>query len=173
MTRSVAPKRLRDLVRLLGSLQRLQGQLLTLVQSKIDAMKRADFSAMRDLNDQEQAVVKRLQEREGFRRQLADAIGEEVGLPPRSARALPVSQLAARLPEPERTDLLDAAGKLRRAVSRVVQANRVAGAVSREILNHLKWVFASVRPGEEKPVGYSGQGVAVGPCETRILETVG
>jgi len=146
---------------------------LILIQSKNDAMKRADIPAMRDLNDQEQTVVKQLQERDGFRRQLMDAIGEELGLPPRSARALSVSQLASRLPEPARTNLLDAAGKLRRAVSQVVQANCVAGAVSREILNHLKWVFASVRPAEEKPVGYSGQGVPVGPCDTRILETVG
>ncbi len=173
MTRGVVPKRLRDLVKLLGSLQRLQGQLLILIQSKIDAMKRADIPAMRDLNDQEQTVVKQLQERDGFRRQLMDAIGEELGLPPRSARALSVSQLASRLPEPARTNLLDAAGRLRGAVSQVAQANRVAGAVSREILNHLKWVFASVRPAEGKPVGYSGQGVPVGPCDTRILETVG
>lgn len=173
MTRGMVPKRLRDLVKLLGSLQRLQGQLLILIQSKIDAMKRADIPAMRDLNDQEQTVVKQLQERDGFRRQLMDAIGEELGLPSRSARALSVSQLASRLPEPARTNLLDAAGRLHRAVSQVAQTNRVAGAVSREILNHLKWVFASVRPAEEKPVGYSGQGVPVGPCDTRILETVG
>ena len=173
MTRAVEPKRLKDLIKLMGGLQRLQERLLTLIRSKIDAMKRADAPAMRDLNDQERTVAKQLHERDGLRRQLMDAMGEEMGMPSGTARALSVSQLAARLPEPGRTTLLDAAGSLRKVMSRVAQVNRIAGAVSREILNHLKWVFASVRPAEGRPVGYSGDGAVVGSSQSRIFETVG
>ena len=173
MRRHVEPKYLRDLLRLLDGLQRLHGQLLTLIRSKIDAMRRAEISAMRELSEQEQTLARRLEEREGLRRQLMDAIGEQLGLPPRAARALSVSQLASRLPEGQRADLLDTAGKLREAVAKVAQANRVAGAISREILTHLKWVFASVRPADVRPVGYSGDGEAVGTLDARIFETVG
>jgi hypothetical protein len=173
MTQTVEPRRLNDLVRLMGVLERLHEGLLTLVQAKIDAMKRADMPAMSALKDREQAVVRQLREREGLRRQLVDWMGEEMGLPSREARAWSVSQLAARLSEPGRTKLLDAAGGLRQVISRVAQANRIAGAVSREILNHLGWVFASVRPVEGRPVGYSGRGAVVAASQTRIFEIVG
>jgi hypothetical protein len=136
-------------------------------------MKRADVSAMGALSQQERSLAGRLQERAGLRRQLMDAIGEEMGLSPRTARDMAVSQLASRLPEPPRDRLLRVARRLRDVMAQVAQANRVAGAVSREMLNHLTWVFSSVRPKCEKPDGYSGAGAAVGPREVRIFETVG
>ena len=173
MTRAVEPQRLNNLVRLMGILERLHERLLTLVQSKLDAMKRADMPAMNNLMDQEQATVRQLRERDGLRRQLVDSMGAEMGLPSQGARALSVSQLAARLSEPGRASLLDAAGSLRQVMSRVAQANRVAGAVSREILNHLGWIFGSVRPAEGRPVGYSGSGAVVAASQTRIFEIVG
>jgi hypothetical protein len=84
-----------------------------------------------------------------------------------------VSQLAEHLPEAQREGLLNIAGKLRGVVSRLAQANRVAGVVSREIVNHLRWVFASVRPAGGQPVAYAGDGALVGPSEARIFEAVG
>ncbi len=45
--------------------------------------------------------------------------------------------------------------------------------VSRKILNHLKWVFASVRPGDGKLLGYSGDGAVVAPVNRRIFDAVG
>ncbi|MGB2986517.1 MAG: flagellar protein FlgN [Phycisphaerae bacterium] len=173
MTKAIEPKRLQDLLRLFSSLRKLQEHLLALVQSKIDAMRRADIPAMRELDERERAIAKRLHQREGLRRQLMDAIGEEMGLPPQTARALTVSQLASRLPGPQRPGLLNAAEKLREAASKATQVNRVAGVISREILNHLKWVFASVKPADGEPVGYAGDGALVAPAETRIFETVG
>lgn len=173
MARTVEPKRLADLNRLLGSLRKMQGQLLTLVQAKIDAMKRADIPTMRELSERERALARRLQEREGLRFQLMDAIGKELGLPAQKVRALPVSQLASRLPQQQQASLLDAAEKLRNVMSRVAQANRVAGAISREIVGHLKWVFASVKPQDEKPTGYSGDGALVAATDNRIFNAIG
>ncbi len=172
MTRPVESKRLRDLIRLLGGLQKLHGQLRSLVEVKIDAMKRADIAAMGELSRQEQTLAERLATYEESRRRLMEAMGEELGLSSQAARAITVSQLASRLSQPQRSLLRDAAGKLREVASQVAQANRVAGVVSREILNHLKFVFASVRPKEGQPVGYCGDGAPVGSGKMQIFETV-
>ena len=173
MTKTIEAKRFRDFLRLLDALATMNEQLFTLVGSKIDAMKRADLHAMRECGEREREMVQRMQEREGLRRQLMDAIGEELGLSSRSARALSVSQLASRLTEPQRAALIDAADRVRKAVLKVTQVNRVAGVVSREILHHLKWIFASVRPRDEKPAGYAGDGVLVPNYGTPMFETVG
>ena len=173
MTKTIEANRLRDLLRLLDTLATMNAQLFTLIGSKIDAMKRADLHAMRECGERERDMVQQMQEREGLRRQLMDAIGEVLGLSSRSARALSVTQLASRLVDPQRAALTEAADRVRKAVFKVTQANRVAGVVSREILHHLKWIFASVRPRDEKPAGYAGDGVMVSNCGTPMFETVG
>ena len=55
----------------------------------------------------------------------------------------------------------------------MAQVNRIAGVVSRELVNHLQWVFASVAPKDDTPAGYSGDGTLVRPVETRVFEAVG
>ena len=173
MSRPSESKRGRDLLKLLESLQNLFEQLLGLVQSKFEAMRRADVPAMQALSERERELAAHLHEREGFRRQLVGAMSEELALPPETARALAVSQIASRVSKPQQKGLLDAAERLRLTVSKVTQANRVAGAVSREILNHLKWVFASVRPKDAEPAVYAGDGALVARANNRIFETVG
>jgi len=173
MIKTIEAKRLRDLLRLLDSLATMNEQLFVLIGSKIDAMKRADLHAMRECGERERDIVQQMQEREGLRRQLMDSIGEQLGFSSRSARAMSVSQLASRLADGQRSALTDAADRVRKAVFKVAQANRVAGVVSREILQHLKWIFASVRPRDEKPAGYAGDGVMVPSRNTPMFETVG
>ncbi len=173
MKRTNETERAKDLVRLLGGLGELHGQLVKVVRNKIDAMKRADRPAMRELAQQEHALTTKIQEREGLRRQITDLVGEQVGLSPGEGRSLTMSQLASRLSHSLRCELLDAGGELRETVSKLARANRVAGVVSRDILNHLKWVFASVRSEDEQPAGYSGDGALVSHAGTRIFETVG
>ncbi len=173
MTTTVTAKRFRDLLRLFDALAELNERLFVLLGSKIDAMKRADLAAMRGCGEGERELVEQLQQREGLRRQLMDAIGEELGLSSRAARLLTVTQLASRISEPQRAALLKAADLVRKAVLKVAQANRVVGTVSREVLNHLKWVFASVRPRDEKPAGYAGDGVLVTSSGAAMFEMVG
>lgn len=166
-------KRLNDLVRLFGVLEDLQHKLATLIQSKIDAIQKADMHAMRELFDKERDIIQRIHEREGLRCQLMDEIGKELGLPSQTARAVPASQLATRLPVSQRGILLDAAAKLRSAIGQVARINRVAGRISSDILRHLQWVFASVVPRDGNPAGYSGNGVPVTARSQRIFEAVG
>ncbi len=172
MTRRVESKRLKDLIKLFAGMQKLQEQLRGLIAAKVDAMKRADISAVGDWCRQEQVLAKQLAEREVARRRIMDAMRKELGLPDRDARAVTVSQLASRMSESQRSTLQDAADRLRKVALQVVQANRVVGIVSREILNHLKWVFASVKPKEDQPLGYSGDGAPMGSGKMQIFETV-
>ncbi len=162
-----------DLIRLLDVQRQQQEQLLECIESKIDAMRRADVSAMQQLHQKEKTLVTRIREREGLRQAMMDAIGSGLGLPAGAARALHVSQLAGRLPEPDRGQLIDAAHRLRDVVFRLQRTNRVAGVISRELINHLDWVFASVAPKREKPAGYSGDGTVVRTSDVRVFEAVG
>ncbi len=173
MTAIAESKRVRDLQRLLEQLRALHEELFTLVDAKIAGMRRADVPALTECSAREIALIQRLTERESFRGQLMDAIGSEVGLPPRACRAMSVSQLAERLEGPQRDALQAAADQLRRVVMKVTQANRVCGAVSLELVHHLRWVMAAVRPRDEKPNGYAGNGTLVGSDRAAFLELVG
>ncbi len=173
MSRGAPVKRVGDLITLLGQLRVLNERLLKIVRAKLTAMKRADLPEMRRLNEQELALAKRMQERSGLRRQLMGLIGRQFGMPVGEARSLTMSQLSSYVTEPERSELLVATKALKTLVSNLAQANRVAGASTREILNHLRWISGAVRPQAEQPAGYSGDGGLVSPSGTMIFETLG
>jgi hypothetical protein len=169
----IASHRFADLLKLFNTLVTLHDELLVLIRAKIDAMKKSDVNRIQTLTEQERQVARRIHEREGLRRQLMDGLGGQIGLPPRAARALSASQLAGRLREPQKTDLLEAAGRLRDGVTRMAATNRMAGAIAGQIINHLHWVFASVRPPGDRPMGYSDEGALVASSQTKILDAVG
>ena len=173
MVRNVEPKRIDDLITLLDGLCDLQEKLIKLIRDKMDAMRSADVAKLRTLQSEEHAFAKRLQARETLHRDLMMGIGEELGFSKNRARNMTVSQVVVHLTEITGDRLVDVATRLRHAAGKTAQANRVAGAVARETINHLRWVFASVRPKDDAPVGYSGQGAVTGPQQTRIFETLG
>ena len=173
MTGGVELKRLRDLVRLFDALRMLHEELFRVFDAKIDAMRRADTVAIQTAGDHEQLIVARLKEREGFRKQLMDAIGKDLGTAKPAARSLTVSQLAERLPEPERGLVTTAASRLRAAMATSAQANRVAATVARDVVQHMKWVFAAVRPAEAASQGYTGRGQTVAITDASLFEAVG
>ena len=166
-------KRLRDLVRLFDGLRLLHDELFCVIESKIEAMRRADVAAIQTAAESEQVIVTRLKEREGFRDQLMEAIGQDIGFSAKAARALTVSQLAARLPVPERSLVVNAALKLQVVMAKSAQANRLAATVARAIVQHMKWVFAAVRPSDAAPIGYTGRGRTVATADVSLFEAVG
>lgn len=166
-------KRVRDLVRLMDDMRELYGQLFTCIDSRLAAMKRADWEAMHAGGERSRSITVRLAERDGLRRQLLDAIGRELGLPPSAGRTLTVSDLAARISPDEASALQAAANRLRPVMAGVGQANRVAGFVARGILEHLRWVFEAVVPRTEHSGGYGGDGAAAAPSNAILFETLG
>jgi hypothetical protein len=173
MTREIETKRFRDLITVLGQLEQLHAELADLVRAKVDAMRRADIPALREHTESEQSLVNRIQQREGMRRQLMDVIGEGLGLPARSGRKLTVSQLVPRVPDRQREDILAAAEKLRAAVCGVAQANHLAGTIAGGLVDHLRRVFAAVKPQGARGTAYTGDGVAVTQGGDRIFEALG
>ncbi len=169
----IEEKRFGELVLLLNGLEALHMELVELIRSKTSAMKKNDVVAMRELGEREQALAAQIQEREGLRRQLLASIGEQAGWPARTARAFSISQLASRVAEPQRSALLEVGSRLRNAVVRVAKANRVAGNFAQAIVEHLRWVFAAVRPEGEQRLGYSGAGVVTAGGGRAIFDTVG
>ena len=168
-----ARRRIEDLIKLLNRLSTLHEDLLGTIRRKIDAMKRADIDDMRAFGEKEQSIVVKISEREGLRRQLMDLIARDLKLPARSARAVSLKQLIARIPTRCQSTLSEAGDRLRRCMTRVAAANRVAGEIARQIVTHLKWVFGSVRPDEGEPVGYSRTGMSVSNTETLLLDAMG
>ncbi|RME39866.1 MAG: hypothetical protein D6788_04535, partial [Planctomycetota bacterium] len=148
-------------------------ELLEVIRRKMQAMKEADLPAMQALTRREHKLIERIQEREGCRRQLLDVLGEELGFRNGSGRAVNVSQLADRLPDSCRRTLEHTARALRDVVVKVAQANRVAGAMSREVIHHLTWVFAAARPRAAAPVGYGDNGAPVAAEDAALLDAVG
>lgn len=167
------PKRIDDLIKLLNRLTVLHEELLSVIRRKIDAMRCSDIDRMREHGKKEQLLVGKITEREGLRRQLMDLISEKLQLSACSARCLPLKQLATRIPAVSRSALNESGDRLRECMTRVAVANRIAGMIARQIVQHLEWVFASVRPQEGEPVGYSRTGLLVANTDTCLVDALG
>lgn len=165
--------RLRDLVRLLDDLERMTGELHDRVQAKVDACRSGDTAAIAALVECEQALIHRLRERDGLRRQLMEQIAAEWNMPPRAARMLSLAALAARVSEPVRAQLEGAAGRMRASAMKLVRANRVAGIITREVLAHLNLVFEQVASSVRQPVGYAANGAVVSGVRDKLIDAVG
>jgi len=157
-----------DLIKLMTGLEALHGDLTVLVERKIDAMRRADVEGLTELGAKEVALTQRLRERDAMRRQVLERIGKELGQTPARARTLTVTQLTAHLDAAQCAQLMDAARKLRAAVFKSARVSRLAGAIARDVLDHMRWVFASVRPKGQSSSEFGGARM-----EHRILDAVG
>ncbi|MBI1827729.1 MAG: flagellar export chaperone FlgN [Planctomycetes bacterium] len=172
MTATIETKRISDLCRLFEQLRALYEELGGILQSRLAAMRRADVPAMEDCACQEQIVVRQLQERLGLRSQLMEAVGATIGLPKPAAKQLSMTQLFAYLNESQKSALRTVADALRSAMLAVSNLNRVAAAATREVLNHLRFVFAAVRPVGDGPCySFAGGRMAVGGAIA--FETIG
>lgn len=168
MSQSKAPRTIPELVTLMSGLETMYGELTQLLEAKVEAMRRADVEGMSQLGAKEIALTQRMHERDVLRKQVLERIGKGIGLNSTRSRTLTVSQLTAHLDESQRALLLDAAKRLRTAVFRSARVNRLAGAVARDVLEHMRWVFASVRPKVQAGGDYGGARM-----EFRILDAVG
>jgi len=165
-------RRAMDLVRLIDQLSATHGQLLGLTRRKLQAIRAADLEAMCACNDEQETLLKRLREREGLRKQLMDAIGIELGLAAKTGRLLTITQLLSKLSGSVQQELSAARDRLREAVGKLAQANRINSAVSRELVNHLEFVFSAVRPSTTTSGEYSARG-SLRLTNPGLLETIG
>lgn len=163
----------RDLVRLLGELRELYGQLGAHMGLKLDAIRRGDSDAIHSITAREMMLAGRASEREGLRRQIAQRLGEHLGIDRGAARSMRLADLAERLIEPRRSQLLGAAAGLRDKLEEVERAQRVNALVTREILRHLGDVLAVMTGGGAKGDVYSRRGRHDVPRSANVFEAVG
>ncbi len=166
-------RRIKDLVVLLNDLEQLYKRLLMQIERKLYALRHAKLEDIPELGREEQALVARIDERDGLRVQLIKAIAVDYGWQDRMANSLTISQIAQPLEDDGRRQLFEASTRLRKALFEVAQANRIAGAVAREMSHHMKWVFDSVRPLEGEFSGYCNRGQKLPQRETRLVDAMG
>ena len=161
----------RDLVRMLGQLRELYDELAARMRERLEAVRQADAGRIQAAVAVEQELAGRLREREGLGRQLARRLAEATGHPaPRDATS---SELAGRLPEPRRSQLLLAAAGLRDRVREVERLQAVLGLVTREMLVHLGQVLDVMRSGGRSSESYSRTGTSQRVGAANVFEAVG
>lgn len=173
MTTTAPARRIDNLVALLETLHELHLELLGIVQERIDAMKRADIAGMRDVGNREQALVQRISEREGLRKQLVDDIGRDMGMAPRAARAMSASQFAERIAGKRRGAVQRLTVALRETLARIARANQTSSMIAQGVLGHFRAIFESARTDDASGAGYGGSGKAIAEQDARIFDAVG
>lgn len=164
---------LRDLIRLMGDLSTLHGELAMHMRNKLDAIKRADSDQVRSITARETTLAGRVQEREGLRRQLTDRIAEALGFEKGAGRSLRLNALAEKLPEPRRSQLLVVAAGLREKVREIESLNRTSELVTRTMLRHLSDVMQVMTAGLGNGDVYGHTGQRQPPRAANVFEAVG
>jgi len=163
----------RELAGSLSRLESLHRALADLVERKIDRMRAADVEGLNACTGREQSLVEEIGEQERFRRLLTDRLGRSYGMTPQKARRLTVGQWADKLPAAQAAELRAVAVRLRDVSRRIERRNRVAGALSGEMLRHLGAVLGSVNDSGGAAGGYNPCGQVASSSPRRLFETVG
>ena len=163
----------RNLVRLLNDQVARHGELASLMEAKLEAVKQADSDRIRELTAAEMALVERATEREGLRRQITARILDNLGLRDVDVRELRLSELATYLDEPLRSQILVAASGLKIKVKQVERRRLTNALVTEAMIVHLGEVLSVMTRGGVNPDVYlpSGRRPAAGPAE--VFEAVG
>ncbi|MHC5110820.1 MAG: flagellar export chaperone FlgN [Planctomycetota bacterium] len=165
-------KLVNDLCQVLQRMQELYNEIVVTVESKVRAMQEADMGSLQAVSDGEHELLGKVNETEGLRRQLMDRIGVELGMPVKTARVMTVTQLATKLSEEQAINLHRAADGLKHAVAETARSNRIAGVISRELVNHLKWIWAAARPSGTRSA-YNSYGQGETRIDARIFDAMG
>ncbi len=173
MTEETANQRLPGLLVVLDRLTELQRELLSLIREKIQQMRSGNTEGLRACTVREESLVKTIQEQEGLRRQLMEAIGRGYGINPQVARRMPTRQLAERIQGNLRAKFLGAVGRLRGVAGEVVELNRVAALIAQQVLHHLRCVFEAVSASGGRPDTYSPHGRALPSRNRQLFELTG
>ncbi|MCK6456882.1 MAG: flagellar protein FlgN [Phycisphaerae bacterium] len=159
------------LAELLRGLTSLQEELTTVLESKLDAMRRADTPAMQSATAHERRLLDRLTQLDIERHAIVARAAEALGLPDRAG--LTVRRVAESCGEPDRSRLLVLAEGLRQKMLRVAELNRVIALVTGEMLAHYRTVFTAMARGGEDSGGYSHRGRPQSAAAVRVLDAVG
>jgi len=171
--RGAIESRVGDLVVLLGDLKEVHEELLAVIQQKLAAMRRADTEALNSCLAREQFLTDRIRQREGLRQQLVQLIGRELGLSSEQVQGLSLRELAERVDEPRRGQLLALSACIRETLGAIDAANRVAALVTGEMLKHYRQVYSAMARSGPSMGTYSSRGQLAADRPAQVFEAVG
>jgi hypothetical protein len=166
-------QRVGQVVKVLGEMKRLHDELAVVVRQKLAAMRAADTDGMRSAVAREEFLARRIREQDGLRKQVLQLLGEQMGMSAAQARAMTLSELAGRVNEPSRSQLLLLAATLRETVRETAECNRIVAVVSREMLKHFRQIYEVMAQASGTPGVYSWTGRAEVRPGTAVFEAVG
>lgn len=160
-----------NLVRLLNDLADLQGELTSVMQQKIETIKKADIAALEQANARELALINRAVERDGLRRQLTRRILSGLGL--EESERLRLSEIAEHFREPMRSRLLVASSGLKAKLQAVERTRVKTTLITQAMLLHLHDVLNVVTRGQADPDVYAPSGKRADASSANVFEAVG
>jgi len=149
----------------------LHERLVAALDRQLAAARAADVAGMSSAREDVENLVREIAVTEARRRETVKVMAQRLGITD-GLTGVTASRLAAHLPEPMRSDLLEAVAGLRRLVEEVQRLNRILAEVSRRVLLHLQAVCESVAT---IPAGglYSRDGRLLRSQRPAMFETVG
>lgn len=164
----------RDLVRLLGDLSNLHGELAMHMRGKLEAIKQADAPRIQSITARETVLAQRVAEREGLRKQITGRILKSLKAPEQGpeGQSITLTQLAERFGEPRRSQLLVAAAGLREKVTEISRMQATMSQITQHMLEHLGAVLKVMCAGVGGEV-YSRTGRRQNAGTATVFEAVG
>ncbi len=162
-----------ELVTLLGELKGLHEELLRFIEQKLEAMRRADTEKLNACLSREQFLAQRIAEREGLRQQLVQLIGRAMDLTQDQTERLTVKDIADRVAEPRRGQLLGLAAGIRQTLQAIHARNQVAALVTDEMLKHFRQVYTVMAKSGPSTGRYSPAGTPATDRPRQVFEAVG
>ncbi|MCH7700170.1 MAG: flagellar export chaperone FlgN [Planctomycetes bacterium] len=173
MNDAAAHREANALAQILDQLSALHASMTEVISRKIEQMRRADMEGMRDSAAKEQALLERINERDGLRRQVTDRLGKSLGMSAGRVRAMTARQLAEKIGPPVGDQILGAAQTLRVTLNKLAVTNRTAGAISGKIVEHLHGVFAAMSGADADGAEYERGGRVGMTSRRQLFEAVG
>lgn len=163
-----------ELIGILEHLSGLQDRLLSAIDAKLEAMRRADVAAMTASSRREAELAAEAATLDQRRCLIAVDLSRALGLPiPPRAENVSLRILCGRLGGEAGARLTHAGNVLREKMLKVAESNRVVELVCREMLAHFKAVFSAFTRDDEAPRNYSPKGSIESRGQIAVLDAVG
>lgn len=163
----------RDLVRLVGELAHIHGELVMHMRSKLEAIKQADSDRVQSITAREMTLAGQIEERNGLRRQLVRKIGAALKLEEEGIESMRFSVLAEYLAEPRRSQLLVASAGLKEKVEEFERLRVTTTLITQEMLKHMQSVMEVITAGIGGASGYGSRGQRSTAATSGLFEAVG
>ncbi|GJQ27980.1 MAG: hypothetical protein HBSAPP02_30120 [Phycisphaerae bacterium] len=158
------------LARLLDQLIARHEALHTVIADKLESMRRSDVPAMLEASAREAAMTDEILKLDQQRAAVATDLATRMQWP--ANVTVRIRALAARLEPAAAKKLIDRADVLREKMLAVARANRVVELVCKQMLQHMKAVFADLVHPDDSNRTYSAGGGVERPAGPQVFNTV-